>query len=422
MREPDRPRITPATWFVVAAVLGFPVVAAAVALAAPRLASLQYRTMPVLAANHLVTLGWGTMVAFGSLNQLLPAAAGVRASPDRFARGQFALYLVGLLLLIAGFLRDITALLIGGGTAVVVSAMLFLTSAATVLRRRTRWIPVLSFVVAALLCLAAAFVWGLLFVLNWRFQFWRFLLTPEGLVVHLTLGLVGWFTLLIAGVSYYLLPRFSAASVPSRPRAVLLGFASGIGLVTTGVFTAHLVVRMGWLIIAAAGWVYARDLAGQLRVWHPRTRDITRVHWQLLTAEAAILSLGIAAGALGILPGEIRRWGIAGVSLFLLGWVTPAITGQAYKVTPLLMWYYRFGVGMPAMEVPRLEAPYWPPHALATLLLLSGGALLISLGVLLAHAGVSLAGGLSFFAGACLFSFVLGYSWVGTQMRRVRPS
>jgi hypothetical protein len=418
MRQPDRPRITPTTWFVVTAVLGFPIGAAAVALAATRLASLQYRTMPVLAANHLVTLGWGTMVAFGSLNQLLPAAAGVRASPDRFVRAQFALYVLGLLSLIAGFLIDIPALLIGGGSAVVVSAMLFLTSAATVLWRRTRWIPVLSFVVAALVCLAAVFVWGLLFVLNWRFQFWRFLLTPEGLVVHLVLGLVGWFTLLIVGVSYYLLPRFSGASVPARPRVVLWGLVSGIGLVITGSFTAHVVVRAGWLVIAAAGLVYTRDLATQLRAWHPRARDISRVHWQLLAWETATLSLGIAASAVGILPGDVRRWGVAGVSLFLLGWVTPAITGQAYKVTPFLMWYYRFGVGIPAIEVPRLEAPYWPPHGPVTLLLLSGGAFLISLGVLLGNPRVSVAGGPAFFAGACMFSYVLGYSWVGKQMRR----
>ncbi len=418
MTQPERPRITSATWFLLTALLGFPLTAAAGALAAPQHASSHYRTMPVLAANHLLTLGWGTMVAIGSLNQLLPAAAGVRSISDRSVRAQFVLYALGLLMLLVGFLTETSALSIGGGSAIVGSAVIFLVSASTVLRQHTRWLPTLSFVAAALMCLATAFVWGLLFVLNWRYQFWRFLLTPGGLAVHLVLGLVGWFALLIVGVSYYLLPRFCKVPVPVRAKAVLWGLVSGIGIVVIGAFTAHVVFRVGWFLIAASGWVYAGDLFSQLRAWRPRTRDITRTHWQLLAWETALLSLGIAAGAVGILPGEIRRWAVAGISLFLLGWVTPAITGQAYKVTPFLMWYFRFGLGMSALEVPRLEAPYWPPYAPGTLLLLGAGAGLISLGVLLANATIGLTGGLAFFAGACLFSYVLGYSWVGKQLWR----
>ena len=150
MSEPDRPRITPAAWFLAAAVLGLPVVAAAVAFAAPRLASMQYRSMPVLAVTHLVTLGWGTMVAMGSLNQLLPAAAGVRWLPGRSVRAQFLLYSFGVAVLVAGFLADVNALMVAGSGAVVASVAVFLASASGVLRRRTRWLSALDFVVAAL--------------------------------------------------------------------------------------------------------------------------------------------------------------------------------------------------------------------------------------------------------------------------------
>ncbi len=81
----------------------------------------------------------------------------------------------------------------------------------------------------------------------------------------------------------------------------------------------------------------------------------------------AILMLLSAVDAL---PGDRLRWGIAGVTFFLLGWMTLAVTGQAYKVTPFLMWYYRFHLGLPAIEVPRLAAPYWPRTALALVVLL----------------------------------------------------
>ncbi len=417
MTQPDRPRTTPATWFLITAVLAFPLVAGSVALAAPQLAALHYRTMPVLAANHLVTLGWGTMVAMGSLNQLLPAAAGARALPEGSVRTQFFLYAFGLLVLVAGFLMDTSALLIGGGSAVMGAAVIFLISAFTVLRRRTRWLPVLSFVITALLCLAAVTVWGLLFVLNWRFQFWKFLLTPGGLAVHLALGLVGWFAVLVAGVSYYLLPRFGGRPVPVRAKSVLWSLVFGIALVSAGVFASPVVLRAGWLLIAVAGCVYVMDLLRMLRAWRPSSKDITRTHWHVLALETVLMSLGLAAGALGILPGEMRRWAVAGVSLFLLGWVTLAITGQAYKLTPFLMWHYRFGRGLSALEVPRLKAPYWPPPGLATLLLLGIGAILISVAVLVANPKIGLAGGIAFFAGACVFSYLLGYSWLSRLVR-----
>jgi hypothetical protein len=92
--------------------------------------------------------------------------------------------------------------------------------------------------------------------------------------------------------------------------------------------------------------------------------------------------------------------------------VTLAITGQAYKVTPFLMWYYRFALGMAAYDVPRLDAPYWPGTALPPLILLGAAGPLISLGVLLGAVWVSAAGGAAYFLGACLFSWLLGYSWL----------
>src|SRR3990170_2917881 len=320
--QPDRPHLTRSGLFLVGAVLLLPVVAAFVALAAPKLATLQHRSLPVLTATHLVTLGWGTMVALGALHQLLPAAAGVRHDPPRLAGWQFGLHLWGVIILAGGFWSRHTGWLIVGVTAVVCSVLVSFGTAACVLARRTRWSWPLSYVTIAVAGLVAATFWGATLALNWRFGFWKVLLLPVGLTVHLTLGLVLWFAFLITGVSYYLLVRF----------------------------TTH------------------------------RTLDDTRVR--------------------------------AVFVLLLAGWVTLAITGQAYKVTPFLMWYYRFALGMAAYDVPRMEAPYWPRTALPPLLLLGGAGPLISLGVLLAMPWVSAAGGAAYFLGACVFSWLLGYSWL----------
>jgi len=44
------------------------------------------------------------------------------------------------------------------------------------------------------------------------------------------------------------------------------------------------------------------------------------------------------------------------VVLFLLGWVTQAILGQLYKVTPFLIWYYRATIPN-VSPIPRQRAP-----------------------------------------------------------------
>ena len=422
--QPDRPHLSRSGVFLVGAVLLFPVVAVFVAVAAPELAALQHRSLPVLTANHLVTLGWGTMVALGALHQLLPAAAGVRHDASRLAGWQFGIHLWGVIILAASFWSRHTSGLIAGGTAVVASVLISAGTAWWVLFRRTRWNWTLSYVVVALTGLVAATSWGTTLALNWRFGFWKAVLLPMGLTVHLTLGLVLWFAFLVTGVSYYLLVRFTThrSLDDTRVRAVFVLLLAGSVAVLTGAFIHPLLVRAGLLALGAAGIVYAADLRRFIRAWG-RTLDVTRVHWQLIAVETTVLSVGLIAYGAGVLPDPVR-WIIAGVALFLTGWVTLAITAQAYKVTPFLMWYYRFALGMAAYDVPRMEAPYWPRTALPPLLLLGVAGPLISLGVLLGTSWVSAVGGVAYFLGACVFSWLLGYSWLPKlwKVRAGQPS
>lgn len=418
--QPDRPRLTYSGVFLAGAVLAFPIVAAFVAVASPRLGALQHRTAAVLAANHLVTLGWGTMIALGALHQLLPAAAGVRHEPGRPVAVQFAVHLAGVILLAAGFWRQTAAIYIPGGTAVVLSVLASAATAGWVLRRRRRWDEPLLFVTAALVCLVLVVLWGLTLALNLRYTFWPALLRPVGLTVHLTLGLVGWFGFLIIGVSYYLLQRFTTRRTlaGARPKVVFGLLAAAVAALLTGAFTAPLLVRAGLAAAGAAGLVYIQDVRRFVGAWS-RARDITRLHWRLLIAETGVLSVGLIAYAAGVLPGPAGRWAVAGVTLFLTGWVTLAITGQAYKVTPFLMWYYRFALGMPAYDVPRLEAPYWPRGALPAVALIALAGPLMSAGVLAGAPAVSAAGGTALFLGSCVFSYVLGYSWLSRLWKAI---
>jgi hypothetical protein len=399
---------------VLAAVLAFPVIAAVVAFAAPRLAALQHGAPIVLAATHLVTLGWGTLVAIGALHQMLPAAAGVRRDLSPLLMAQVAVHLGGVLVLAAGFGAGSLSLQVAGGGAVALSVLATLAIGAGTVRHRRRTLPVLRYVGLALLCLGATVIWGLLLALNRRLAFWPWMLRPPGLGVHLTLGLVGWFAFLIVGMSYYLLPRFASrgASPPGHPNVVFAGLAAATAALLVAALLPPGLARLGPLLLGATGILYASDLVRLVRAWHTRAPDIARAHWWVLIAQTVVLSAGAMVWALGGLPGATARWGVSGVTLFLLGWVTLAITGQTYKITPFLMWYYRFRVGLPALEIPRLEAPYWPRAAVAPFILLTAAAPLIALGVLLADPRLCGVGGAAYLAGAVLFALSMGYAWL----------
>jgi hypothetical protein len=427
MTTPPEPDLFPArtlraSLWPAAAIGIFPVAGIAVALAAPEVALLRHRSPTGLAANHLVTLGWATAVAIGVLTQLLPAAAGVRREAGGRPARHLALHLTGLAMMVGGVLYGAHGATAVGGLIVTGGILVFVVDAAAVLRRRTRTLPVLPYVAGALICLVATVIWGVVLAENRRHLFSPALLA-RGLSVHVALGLIGWFGLLIVGMSYYLVPRFAGVRDAERMHAtgVGVGLVVGLALAVAGAAASSVVARIGLLVLGGTGLVYAGDLIRLLRAWSARPRDLTRAHWIVMVAETLALSVTSVMWSLGLLPGTGVRWGVAAGVLFLLGWVTLAITGQAVKVTPFLMWYYRYHRGLTAYEIPRLEAPYWPRGSGAILAVLAVSAPLLSAGVLLARPLLASAGGVLFALGAWGIAALLAYSWLPAVWRGRRP-
>jgi hypothetical protein len=100
--------------------------------------------------------------------------------------------------------------------------------------------------------------------------------------------------------------------------------------------------------------------------------------------------------------------------------------GQLYKVTPFLMWHYRYAKGMSAEEVPRISAPYFPREGVGAFVLSVGGSSLAGIGVLLGSPLLAAVGGWTFFAGTGMYAFLMGLSWMVAVLRgtplRGRPT
>lgn len=396
-------------------------VAVAVLAASEPLAAGQWRTYPVLAANHLLTLGWGTLVAMGALHQMFPAVLGVSAKPGRAAATQFGLTLVGVAAVVAGLVTASAPLTAAGGVVVVTSVAAFLGLLLRLMPVRRRWPPPATGVLISLGYLFWTVLWGALMALNWNFQFWPALYTYLGLGVHAAVGLVGWFVQLVVAVSYYLLPRFTGVRTVSERRVLpLLALLnlSVAAFVAAAVFSTPTLARVGSALLSAAGLLYAVDVYRFLRGARQQAPDLTNWHWWAIAAQTTLAAAAGLLWAAGALPAEGRRLAAATAVLLLCGWVTLAIMGQLYKVTPFLMWYYRYARGLSPYEVPRLPAPYFPRWGVAAFWPTVAGGTLLPVSVLTGAHGLARVAAAAFAAGCAVYAAGIVLSWVFAVLLR----
>ncbi|MDR5683190.1 MAG: hypothetical protein QN163_04090 [Armatimonadota bacterium] len=412
--------MTAAIPFMAAAVLLLPLLGAGVAWIGGRVAAGDHRAYPVLAVNHLATLAWGTLVAMGALHQMFPAVLGVSAKPGRGALVQFAITTTGIAVLVAGFLARRTLWIAVGGTVTWVGITVFLWQVLRRVPQRRRWPLPATGVVVSLVYLWLAATWGAMMGWNWIRMFWPALLTHAGIGVHAVLGLVGWFCQLIISVSYYLLPRFTGNRQigDGRLAAILWATNVGIALLVAAAFSAlGSLARAGTLALSVAGALYAADLRSFVRGGTDRRPDLTNRHWWAITTMMALQTVVAAGWAVGWVPVEGRRAAVAAAVWVLFGFVTPAILGQLYKVTPFLIWHYRYAKGMSAAEVPRLQAPYHPTEGVLAFWLTTAAAALFPIAVLLQQPIAGTVAGALLLTGTLVFAYLMAASWIGAAVR-----
>jgi hypothetical protein len=159
------------------------------------------------------------------------------------------------------------------------------------------------------------------------------------LLIHLTLALVGWLTVLIASVGRTLVPMLglAAAARPRRAPFAELTLVVGLWLFVGGVASSSdALVALGVLLmlagLAAPARLFVRVAAsGRIGM---REGPVAHVALGLVfLAQAAVLALGAAAGVL-----SDRRAAVAGVLFLGVGWAVGVIVGHAGKLISLSGW------------------------------------------------------------------------------------
>lgn len=319
-----------------------------------------YRHNPtLLMAAHLFVLGFGTMVTMGALIQMVPVILGEAMPSSKSTRIAYAHMAAGVALMVLGFGLGSFVSLAAGGALVTGGCAVFALHYGRALLQSASQEPTRPYMIAALAALVLTVAFGVLMAIQLHRPIHP-VLTLRGLPMHILLGGVGWFTVMIVGVSYKLIPMFATApgDVTARARRTFFLLEGGLVLLAIAWLPAWQVgVAAGALVLSLGLLAYAWDVAWILR------RRLRRslgggmglaVSSVLYLLGALVVSLSLAMSAW---QGEIvsYRWIMAAALLFLGGWIGAMILGMLAKIVPMIVWLDRYSDAVGRRNVPTIQ-------------------------------------------------------------------
>ena len=335
-------------------------------LAQPDILAVSRYAPDAVAVTHLFVLGWLCSVVMGAVYQLVPVALETKLHSERLAHWQFAFHTIGFVGMVLMFRTWNMKLLGYFGTLLTVGVALFAYNVARTLLRVPKWNVIATGVASALIWLLLTVTAGLLLVAGQRGWTPVLKFNPiAAMNAHAHLGAVGFFAMLIVGVSYKLVPMFTLSEIQNHRRATVSVVLLSAGLI--GLFVGILLQRP-WklafvLVILAALALYGWELRAILRARKRRALDWGVTYF--LTAVAMLFPLSALAILLCWpgLPASQFTAQLESVYGFLgfIGFVSFAILGMLYKIIPFLIWFGIYSKHIGRSHVPALVEMYSAP-------------------------------------------------------------
>lgn len=340
----------------------------------------------VVSLTHLLVLGWICSIVMGAMYQLVPVALETQLYSEKLAWWQFLFHTIGFAGMVWMF-RIWNLKQVGHfGCVLAVGVGLFVYNIARTLNRVPKWNVTATAVTAALSWISVAIIAGLLVATSkctYNTETAISAVGPVGSLIHglrsaagfmshfnpisamhahAHLGALGFFIILIVGVSYKLIPMFTLSEVQSRRRAGL-----SIAFLNAGLAGSFVTILVGsaWksvfaCIVVAGLATYAVELRAIFQARKRRTLD-----WGIksfMTALVVLLPLSILAVILSwhALPFNSFTGQIENLYGFLgfIGVISFAIIGMLYKIVPFLVWFGRYSEHIGRSKVPALADLY----------------------------------------------------------------
>ncbi|AMC10681.1 hypothetical protein Lupro_05230 [Lutibacter profundi] len=320
-----------------------------------------YFNTKLIAITHMAVLGWATMIVFGALYQLIPVVFETSLYSEKLAKFTFWISAVSIIFLTYSFwIGAFSTLLIYAALLMFFSLLLFVVNVLLSYKKSAIKNTSSKFIIAAILWLAVTELIGTIIALNFKFGFLT-VIHLHYLKIHATVGLIGWFLMLIIGVGSTLLPMFLIShNLKYKKLDIsfillnmgLIGLISNWFLVQNVLFTV-----VCWVLIVVGVLLFISFIYESYKKRIRKKLDVGMQYSMLAIASIflpIIISLVVLVGfnlKFEILSRVIVLYGFS----IIFGFITTLILGQTYKTLPFIIWLekYKSLVGKVKTPLPR---------------------------------------------------------------------
>lgn len=312
-----------------------------------------FRIPEIWMSAHFLLLGFAVMVAMGAMYQLVPVAFLTPIWNEKFGFIQFGVTAVGISLfaILLGYRPDIA---IYGGIIIIAGVIMFIMQMMKTLMNHTNKNMMYYFVATSIVCLLLTIVAG--FILVWNIAYWKAVDHIRILYSHIALGVAGWFTLLIFGFSYKLVPMFSLShgfSMKGAKPAFYTYMAGLMILILSFWIDTSWIGTIGWLLLFAGFLFFALDIKEILTKRLKKKLDKPFVFSLFAIGNGLLIHLLLLlASVFGVTSSAVWSWLIF---LYIMSWIIFSILGYLYKIVPFLWWTYKYSERIGKGNVPTLK-------------------------------------------------------------------
>jgi len=320
-----------------------------------------YFESKIVAITHMAVLGWAIMIVFGALYQLVPVVFETSLYSEKLAVVTFWLSGFGALFLSYSFwISDYLNLLPLAAIVMFVSLLMFVVNIVLSYKNSKKKNVSSKFVITAVVWLAITELIGTLIALNFKFNF----LSETHLhylKIHASIGLIGWFLMLIIGVGSILIPMFLVSHQLNHKKLEKAYYLINVGLVAISInwffVQIDIVNPIFWLSIVIGIIFFLSFVYDSYKKRLRKSLDIGMKHTVIAIFSLVlpmIISVIILMG-FNLGPSVLLRSTMLYGFTILFGLITNLILGQTYKTLPFVIWLdkYQALVGKAKTPLPR---------------------------------------------------------------------
>ena len=297
----------------------------------------------LLAITHLTVLGWGTMIIMGASNQLIPVITDQKLYSERVPIAVFVLLVIGTCLLVHSFWNFELGLVMLTGAALILTAFIlhavnmFITS-----KKAQKNNIIIDFILTAHIWLIVTGAIGATLLLNFRFGF-----LPADhlhyLKVHASVGMAGWFLLLIIGVSSRLIPMFLLSRKEVKKYLTVAYYLVNGGLVLLlieGMVLQSTRWHLVYIALIGAGLLfYLAYIRHCYKSAIRKKMDAGMKQTFVALGGVTLPVLFLIIAVLCYRQAPVAMLTAYGYSFFA-GFITILIMGQTFKTLPFIVWMH----------------------------------------------------------------------------------